>query len=288
MLSAAAGGGEVVRSADSGTEAAERVPLRPFSGRELLDLPFAVLQGRLRVVAGLVGSALAVAAAVDLGIIAVADAIGGAGGRLAGVAVLVTVVLAWMLRTVVRGVVTPVALAGVRQQPLTAKAALGAFGARFGPLLGFHCLFTLTGVGITVLGALVFLVGLVGSAVWLSWLRAQQFVTVPVLFAEQLPLGQARDRSKLLVSGAGWRLAGIWLYLRVLTVVLTVPLAGIPFFLSRYTGTHRWTVTVLVVCAVLTAVAVAETIESATRVVAYVDRRCRREAWDITIPEARR
>ncbi|WP_280427126.1 hypothetical protein [Nocardia brasiliensis] len=63
-----------------------------------------------------------------------------------------------------------------------------------------------------------------------------------------------------------------------------MPLLGIPFYLSDFSGTRRWAVIVLLTSGVLLIAAFGEIAESATRVVGYVDRRCRREGLDIHVP----
>ncbi|MBF6328670.1 hypothetical protein IU452_09070 [Nocardia transvalensis] len=252
--------------------------------RELLDLPFALIQAHIRLLAGLVGAAFVPAAVLAVALTGAGSvATDGSDAGTAWSAIGSTAVLAWLLRLFVRGVVTPIGLAEVHRRPIGRREVFTHLRAHVRPLVAFHLLYTLIGVGVLALGAPL-LITLLPAAVWLGWLRARRFVVVPVLFAESVPLGTAAARSKVLAGGGEWQLAWVWLYLRLLPVVLLVPLLGVLLFISDYSGTHRWAVIALATSATLLIGAFAEVVDSATRVVSYVDRRCRREAWDVRIP----
>ncbi|MFF0489179.1 hypothetical protein ACFYTQ_09160 [Nocardia sp. NPDC004068] len=273
------------RAGLSSAPAGEAVPIRPLGSRELLDLPFAVIQADIRVFAGLIAPVLAGAVGAVVAITAAGSAAtAGSDAGTAWAAILSTAVCVLLLRFYVRGVATPVAWARITGGALGWRAALREFTSRVRPLLSFQAGYTLTGVGVLLLGAPL-LITLLPAVVWLGRLRATRCTTVPVLFAENAPYRIAATRAKVLAAGGEWQLAGIWLYHRGLLAVLVVPLLGIPLFLSDFSGTHRWAMITLTVTVVLTLATFAELVDSTTRLVAYVDRRCRREAWDIVLPQ---
>ncbi|MEV6770913.1 hypothetical protein AB0N05_20060 [Nocardia sp. NPDC051030] len=260
------------------------VPIRPMQFHELLDVPFALIQARIKLLGGLLGVAVAVASAVAVGAtLAVSLATGESDSGTFWGALVITLLCAWGLRLFVRGVTVPIGLSVVHRQPIGWRGALQQLASEAGPLLGYQVMYTLIGVGVLALGTPL-LVTLPLVAVWLGWLRAKRFATVPAIFDESATFKAATARAKVLAAGTEWQLVGVWMYLRVLMVVLLVPLLALPEFISEFAGTHRWTVTVLIITAALLMVAFAEMVESATQVVAYVDRRCRREAWDIGVP----
>ncbi|MCM6776932.1 hypothetical protein NDR87_23580 [Nocardia sp. CDC159] len=268
-----------------GSEAdGEAVPIRPLGFRELLDLPFAVLQSEIRLLAGLVAPAFVVAAAAVVAITAAGSAAtDGSDAGTAGAAIGSTAVFAWLLRLFVRGVATPIGLAAVHRRAIGWRAALAGLRAELGPLLAFQAMYTLIGIAVLVPG-IPLLITLLPALVWLGRLRAKRFAVLPVLFEESASYRVAVARAKVLAAGAEWQLAWLWVYLRALLLVLMVPLLAIPLFLSDFSGTHRWAVISLITAAVLLITAFTEVVDSITRVVSYVDRRCRREGWDIRIP----
>ncbi|MGQ4598853.1 hypothetical protein [Nocardia sp. R6R-6] len=260
------------------------MPIRPLSFRELLDLPFALIQANIRVLAGL--SLLGLLAAESVVIAATAGAswlTGGSDQGTAWAAILSTAVCAWLLRFALRGTTVALGLATVEGAPIGSRTALGRCAAIFGPLLVFQLWFTLVGVGVVVVSSLL-LVTLPLALIWLGRLRARLWVTVPVLFVERTSYRDGVARAKLLVEGAQWSTAGLWIAQRALFGLLAVPLLAIPLFVTDFTGTHRWAVIVLITAAVLLVAAFGEVVEASSRVMCYVDRRCRREGLDIRIP----
>lgn len=260
------------------------MPIRPLSFRELLDEPFALIQANIVVLAcsSVVGLVLAeaIVVAITAGVSYLTQ---GSDSGTAWAAILATATGAWILRFVLRGMTVAIGLASVAGSPIGWRTALSRSAAVGGPLLVFHLLFTLVGVSVLALGS-VLIVTFPLALLWLSYLRAQRFVAVPVMFVERTSHAAAVARSKLLANGAEWSIAGLWLCQRCLMVLLAVPLLGIPWYLSDFSGTHRWQVIVLTTSAVLLIVAFGEVVEAATRVVSYIDRRCRREGLDIRVP----
>ncbi|MGW3544879.1 hypothetical protein ACWDNI_30665 [Nocardia niigatensis] len=260
------------------------VPIRPMQFRELLDLPFALIQARIKTLAALLGVAVLIASTVAVaGTVLAALGTGNSDSGTLWGAVLVTLLCAWLIRLFVRGVTVPIGLSVVYRRPVTWREALRRLTAAAGPLLGYQVMYTLIGIGVLAVGTpLLFTVPL--AVIWLAWLRGRRFTLIPVIFDQSAPYGVAARRARLLAGGTEWQLVGLWLYLRGLLLVLLVPLLALPQFAAEFSGTRRWTVTVLIISAALLIVAIAELVESAAQVVTYVDRRCRREAWDIRVP----
>ncbi len=270
--------------ADVGLDAPESIPLRPLGFRELLDLPFALIQPQIATLAAVCGIGFAVAETAVLAITAaVSSATGGSDAGIAWTAILATALCGGALRFVVRGITVPIGLARVRQQPIGVRAALAEFAGRFGGLLILQIRYTLVGLGVLALGIpLIITVPL--SLLWLGWLRARQFASVPALFEEKVPAGIASRRARTLASGAEWRLARLSWTLRLVSLLLAPPLIGLMLFVADISGTHLWPVIALAVATALAVFVFTELVESAARVPAYVDRRCRREAWDVRLP----
>lgn len=260
------------------------VPIRPLRFRELLDEPFALLQAHLRPLATLGGLGLAIALPVTLGITGlVAELTDDDDAAVGWTAVGITALAIWLLRFVLRGATVVIGLADLAGVRLTLGAALRGWTSRIGPLTVAQLMFTLIGLGVLVPGAVLVLT-YPFALLWLAFLRGRRVVVEPVILAEQLAHGAAVRRSKELTDGAGSTMAGMWLCQRLLFALLAVPLFGVPFYLSEFTGTHRWAVTGLLIGGTLLVTVIAEIIESAGRVVVYVDRRCARDGMDIRIP----
>ncbi|MEU7221362.1 hypothetical protein [Nocardia iowensis] len=260
------------------------VPIRPMTFRELLDVPFALIQANLLALAWLSLSTLVVAEIVVVAVTAgISHLTDGSDQGTALAAILSTAAGVWLMRFLLRGTTVAIGLASVAGVPIGWRTALRRFGAAAGSLLLFQVLYTLVGVGVLALSSLL-IVSFPLGVIWLAWLRAKRFVAVPVIFVERASYRAAVARSKMLAAGADWQTAGLWLYQRCLLVLLCVPLLGIPWYLRDFSGTQRWAVIVLLTGGVLLIAAFGEVVESATRVVSYVDRRCRREGMDIRIP----
>ncbi|WP_227997844.1 hypothetical protein [Nocardia australiensis] len=262
------------------------MPIRPLSFRELLDEPFALIQANIVVLAVSIAAGLAIAELVVVAVTAgVSHLTRGSDQGTAWAAVLSTAVCAWLLRFALRGMTVAFGLASASGELIGWRTALTRMRAAGVALLVFHVMFTLIGVSVLALGSLL-IVTFPFALIWLGYLRAQRFVAVPVMFGEGASHATAMARSKLLVGGAEWPTAGLWLCQRGLMVLLAVPLLGIPWYLSDFSGTHRWPVIVLLTAAVLLIASFGEVMEAATRVVSYTDRRCRREGLDIRLPSS--
>lgn len=266
-----------------GGDDAERIPVRPLTWRELADLPFAVLQHRIRPIAGLAGAGLAAALGIVVGVTALVSlATDDSSAATAWAAILSTACCAWVLRLWIVGVTVPIGLAVVHNRPITARTATARLLPVSGRLLLNQVISTAIGVGILLLGTPL-IITLIPAVIWLARVRGTRWPIVPVLFAESTPYAAAVRRAKLLATGRVMPLAGLWLYLRGVLLVLAVPVAGLLGFLSDISGTHRWAVVTLLSGAALLISAFAAAVDAATAVVVYLDRRCGREGLDIRI-----
>lgn len=259
------------------------VPLRPLTFRELLDLPFALIQANLATLAILGGTAVVTAELVVVVLTAsVAGLGGGSDAAIGWTAVLSTLAGAWAVRAVLRGTVVPLALSSTFGQRMRPRAALAAMGSHAVPVLTAHLVFTLVGIGVLALGILV--ITLPFLIIWLGYLRGGRFPLPAVLYAEPVSYRDGVARTKLLTANSRWALTWLWLLQRTLFAVLTVPLSGLAIYVSDISGTHMWPVIVLITSLSLALLAFAEIVESCSRVVCYIDARCRREGMDIQLP----
>ncbi|MGW0250109.1 hypothetical protein ACWDYH_26135 [Nocardia goodfellowii] len=273
------------------------MPVRPLTFRELLDLPFALVQANIGALVRLGAAGLVVAEifvmAVTVGVSALT---GGSDEGILWGAVLATLAAAWALRFLLRGTAVALGLADVAGRRITWRVALDRMGSFVRPMalyelpytliwavaFGVFCLLLTTApvLGVTSL-VLLALFGLPFLGRW----RARHYVAVPVIAAERADRGTAAGRTKLLVAGKEWSLTGVWLTHRGLLLLLLLPLLGLGLFVADFSGTRMWTVVTLTTSAALLFLAFGEMVESATRVVSYLDLRCRREGLDIRIPE---
>ncbi|MEU4315177.1 hypothetical protein [Nocardia sp. NPDC024068] len=272
------------------------VPIRPLSFRELLDLPFALLQADIRLLAGCAGILLVSGELVVAGFIGlISHLTDGSDEGTALAAIFATLGAAWLLRVALRGVTVTTGLARVLGAPVDLRESVRRTGARLGPLLLTQAVFTAIGIAVLAPSAVLFPLTFVGGLLWflltypllillLAWLRAIHSVAEPVLFAERTTAGAALKRSAMLSRPLRARRAGLRICLHLLFAVLIVPLLGLMLFAGDISGTHRWPFLILVTTGALLLVAFAEVVEAAARVVGYLDLRCRREGFDIRIP----
>ncbi|MEV6274739.1 hypothetical protein [Nocardia sp. NPDC051832] len=273
------------------------MPVRPLTFRELLDVPFALVQANIGALVRLGAAGLVLAEvfvmAVTVGVSTLTE---GSDDGIRWAAVLSTVLAAWALRFLLRGATVALGLADVAGRRITWRAALDRMGSSGQPMVLFELPYTLIWTAtflafallldaVPALGwSLLVLLALFGLPFIGRW-RARQYVGVPVIFAERADRATAAGRTKLLVAGKEWSLTGVWLAHRGLLLLLMLPLLGLALFITDFSGTRMWTVVTLVTSVTLLFLAFGEMVESATRVVAYLDVRCRREGLDIRIPE---
>ncbi|KAF0849564.1 hypothetical protein [Nocardia caishijiensis] len=260
------------------------IPLRPLRFRELLDEPFALIQANIRPLSALAGATLVLAVLGVLGTTGlVSHLTDGSDAGTGWAVVLATAAFGWLSRLVLRGVSIAVSVADLSGTPTDLRSGIRTAAHHGGPLVIAQIMFSLIGIGVLTVGSLLIITYPL-ALIWLSNLRARRFVVEPTIIAEHTGYRAAVARSKDLVEGAAWTIGGLWLTQRLLFGVLAVPAFGIPFFLSDFSGTHRWAFITLVVGGVLLVVTVAEIVEATSRVLCYVDRRCVREGLDIHIP----
>ncbi|MEU6560040.1 hypothetical protein [Nocardia nova] len=269
-------------ASDSGD--AERIPIRPLSWRELADLPFAVLQYRIRAIAGPAGIGVVVALGIVLGVTALVTWItdGSSAGN-AWAAILSTICCVWLLRLWTIGVTVPIGLGVVYRQPITVRAACGQFRTVAARLAADQLISVLIVLGILIIGTPL-LVTLIPAIIWIGRVMGNRWTVAPILYTESPPYRAAVARAKTLATGRVMPLAGLWIYLRGVLLALAVPVAGLLGFLSDISGTHRWAVTALLSLAALLISAFAAAVDAATAVIIHIDRRCVREGADIRIP----
>ncbi|MFC9893207.1 hypothetical protein ACFVMC_05900 [Nocardia sp. NPDC127579] len=275
------------------------VPVRPLTFRELLDVPFALVQANIGAVAKLAAAGLVVAElfvmAVTAGVSVLTD---GSDDGIGWAALLSTLVAAWALRFLLRGTTVALGLADVAGHRIGWSAALDRLWASAPRQLLFEFPYTLfwtvaipaywllldeaTALGVVLLVLMAFFVPPL-----LGRVRATRYAATPVIHAERADRSTAAQRAKLLVAGKEWSLTGLWLAHRGLLVLLMLPVFGLWLFVADFSGTHLWTVITLTTTSVLVFLTFGEVVEAATRVVAYLDMRCRREGLDIKIPELR-
>lgn len=282
------------------------MPIRPMSFRELLDLPFALIQANLVALAGMSAALLVVVELAVAGVIAgVAALTDGDDAALWWAAVLATMAGIWVLRFALRGYTVALGTARIFGGEPGWRAALARVRANLPGLLAFTLMFTLIGLPFLIVNGLPLLtlwvdsLAFVGLLVftaplglllvgWLAWLRAARALTVPVIVHERAGYRAATARSKLLVDTARWPNAWLWICHRLLLTVLVLPLLSLPLWAADITGTRRWAVIVLVTSAILLMTAFAEILDATTGLLCYVDRRCRREGMDIRLPDGAR
>lgn len=272
------------------------MPIRPLSFRELLDAPFALLQADLRttaVCAGLLLLAGEAAVAAFIGLVSYLTDGSDDGTALATLCA--TLIVAWIIRSVLRAVSVTTGLARATGTPISLRVALRRTGNRLGPLLLTQLSFTVIGIAALLPSVLLFPLGFAAGLIWflltfplcllgLAWLRARHLVAAPVLFAERTTARTALARSGLLTGSLRMQRTGLWICQRLVFALLIAPLGGLALFVSDFSGTHRWPFLVLFTATALLLVAFTELIESSSRVVGYLDLRCRREGMDIRIP----
>ncbi|MFH8383105.1 hypothetical protein ACH4E7_19485 [Kitasatospora sp. NPDC018058] len=174
---------------------------------------------------------------------------------------------------------------------LTTLMSSGALLLGFTPLLGYQA----SGSGTPATEALLALVGLltVPAAVWLL---IRYSLAAPALMLEKQGVMTALSRSRRLVRGSWWRIFGIVVLSKVLSViigmVLLIPARFIGLVLGFGSvdrlGSGNQSVGMLVMTAVAGIIASALTTPfmAAVGVLVYIDQRIRREALDIELARA--
>jgi hypothetical protein len=267
------------------------VPIRPLGFRELLDLPFGVIAAHIRQLAAVAAMTMLWFEAALIAVVLLGDVLAGGmdSEATAWVVTLMCVPGAWVVSVLMRGFATVAALADVLGKPVTVRSGTQAINRMRGPFLAASAVHTLLGVAVLLLALPVLTYPFVLA--WLTKLRVDSFLVLPVIFGEDSRPGQpgtgyrpAVARSKALAKGGGITMAGLWLLLRGVLLLFLPPAIIGTLTISEVSGTERWAALVLASGAVLAVAAFASALDSAARVVSYFDRRCRREGLDIVVP----
>ncbi len=243
-----------------------------------------MLQYRIRAIAGLAGIGVLLALGIVLGVTALVTlATDGSSTGNAWAAILSTVCCAWLLRLWTIGVTVPIGLGVVARQPVTVQAACGRFRTVAARLAADQLISVLILLGILIIGTPL-VITLIPALIWIGRVLGKRWTVAPILYTESPPYRATVARAATLATGRIMPLAGLWIYLRGVLLVLAVPVAGVLIFLSDISGTHRWAVTALLSGAALLISAFAAAVDAATAVIVHIDRRCVREGADIRIP----
>ncbi|GLY68250.1 hypothetical protein [Amycolatopsis taiwanensis] len=194
----------------------------------------------------------------------------------------VTLVITVLIRTFLTGFMTVVVGKAVLGKPITFGEALGELAPRLPALLGVTVLYTL----MVAVGSVFFLVPGI-------WLYALFSLASPALVLEHGRVGQALNRSRLLVQGSWWRVFGVLLLTGVCATVIAFVIQ-IPFNLSAGVGGADMaelgsaSIGVQLLSSAGQVVAqtlVAPFVAGATALL-YIDQRMRKEGMDIQLARA--
>ncbi|MEU8921098.1 glycerophosphoryl diester phosphodiesterase membrane domain-containing protein [Kitasatospora sp. NPDC048545] len=290
------------------------IPLRPLGVGELLDGAVGTVRRHWRTVLAL---SLGIAVVAQAGAVLVDLLVRGKTGAATQTLRLVAALpLQLLLDVLAAALLTIVVSRAVLGRSATAGEAWRDARPRILQLLGLTLLTVLMGPGVALLGfapligygaggadepattALLFLVGLLALPV-AAWLWVRYSLAAPALMLEKQGVATALSRSRRLVRGSWWRIFGITLLSKVLSLVVAVVIA-VPFrFIglmlgfetldpNGLTGTSHQGVAMMVVMAVAGIIAGTLTTPfmAAVGVLLYVDQRIRREALDIELARA--
>jgi hypothetical protein len=229
-------------AADSGIALAgtdSPVPLRPLQVRELIDLPFALIQANIRLLAGFTFGTLLLA---ELGAVGVAVATDlPDGSDFPWIPVLATVFLAWLARMFLRAVTTVIGVDAVLRPDSGRRAGIRSTvrqcARRAVPL--FVATLAQTVLALATLALTVVVAALFPPALAaLGWVRARWSLVPSVIVAEQLSYRAAAARSVLLVRPAFGALGRQWLAHRLVLLVALLPMAGASVFIVTTADAH--------------------------------------------------
>ncbi|MFI8458398.1 glycerophosphoryl diester phosphodiesterase membrane domain-containing protein [Kitasatospora sp. NPDC085464] len=290
------------------------IPLRPLGMGELLDGAVSTVRRQWRTVLAL---SLGMAVIAQGGTVVVDLLVKGKTGTATQALRLVAALpLQLLLDVLAAALLTIVVSRAVLGRSVTAGEAWRDARPRLLQLLGLTLLTALMGPGVALLGfapmfgysaggadepattALLSLVGLLALPV-AAWLWIRYSLAAPALMLEKQGVTAALSRSRRLVRGSWWRILGITLVSKVLSIVVAVVIA-VPFrFLGVLLGLDSFAGQGLTAAAhegagmvALMAVAgiIAGTLTTpfmaAVGVLLYVDQRIRREALDIELARA--
>ncbi|WP_051712129.1 hypothetical protein [Streptomyces sp. NRRL S-350] len=290
------------------------IPLRPLGVGELLDGAVTTVRRHWRTVLAL---SLGIAVVAQAGAVLVDLLIKGKTGAATQTLRLVaTLPLQLLLDVLAAALLTIVVSRAVLGRSASAGDAWRDARPRLLQLLGLTLLTVLMGPGVALLGfapligysagganepataALLFLVGLLALPV-AAWLWIRYSLAAPALMLEKQGVMTALSRSRRLVRGSWWRVFGITLLSKLLSLVVAVVIA-VPFrFIGLLLGfdsldrqgltdSGRQAAAMVIVMAIAGIIAGTLTTPfmAAVGVLVYVDQRIRREALDIELARA--
>lgn len=308
------------------------IPLRPIGVGEILDGGFTSIRRNPKATLGLAAIILTISAVITTGaavllyghapqvppagtVLSFTQAMSILGGeaRYALPVALVSFLVAFVMQTVLTGLLTAVIGRGVLGDRLSAGAALRTVRSRvpallgaavaslfivFSPLLVYVAL--LVGMRLSavpgVAFALIAVFCAVATLIGMAWLWTRLCLAVPAVVLERLGPLRALARSWRLVRGSGGRVFGIqlltWIIVFVAAAVLQFPFSiattALQMSGALATGVPAPTVPGLIVSALGSIVAgtVTRPLAAAVTVLLYVDLRMRREGLDLVLRAA--
>ncbi|MFJ9844875.1 hypothetical protein ACIRYZ_31415 [Kitasatospora sp. NPDC101155] len=288
------------------------IPLRPLSVGELLDGAVTTVRRHWRTALTL---SLGIAVVDQAGAIASELLVNGrTGASTQLLTLLARMPVLLLLNALATALLTVVVSRAVLGRPVTAGDAWRDARPRLLQLLGLTVLTTLMSAGVVLLGftpllgyraggsgtpgteALLAFVGLLTVPV-AGWLLIRYSLAAPALMLEKQGVVTALSRSRRLVRGSWWRVFGIVLLSKVLSVVIGMALLIPARFIGLVLGfgsidnledPGKQSIGMLVVVAVAGIIASALTTPfmAAVGVLVYIDQRIRREALDIELARA--
>jgi hypothetical protein len=288
------------------------IPLRPLSVGELLDGAVTTVRRHWRTALTL---SLGIAVVDQAGAIASELLVNGrTGASTQLLTLLARMPVLLLLNALATALLTVVVSRAVLGRPVTAGDAWRDARPRLLQLLGLTVLTTLMSAGVVLLGftpllgyraggsgtpgteALLAFVGLLTVPV-AGWLLIRYSLAGPALMLEKQGVVTALSRSRRLVRGSWWRVFGIVLLSKVLSVVIGMVLLIPARFIGLVLGfgsvdsledPGKQSIGMLVVVAVAGIIASALTTPfmAAVGVLVYIDQRIRREALDIELARA--
>ncbi|MFF2141248.1 hypothetical protein [Kitasatospora sp. NPDC058190] len=288
------------------------IPLRPLAVGELLDGAVTTVRRHWRTALTL---SLGIAVVDQAGAIASELLVNGkTGASTQLLTLLARMPVLLLLNALATALLTVVVSRAVLGRPVTAGDAWRDSRPRLLQLLGLTVLTTLMSAGVVLLGftpllgyraggsgapgteALLAFVGLLTVPV-AGWLLIRYSLAAPALMLEKQGVVTALSRSRRLVRGSWWRVFGIVLLSKVLSVVIGMVLLIPARFIGLVLGfgsidslgdQGKQSIGMLVVVAVAGIIASALTTPfmAAVGVLVYIDQRIRREALDIELARA--
>lgn len=207
----------------------------------------------------------------------------------------ITTVITVLGTVFLSGFLTVVVGKAVLGQPAPFAEVWTRLRPRLLPLLGLTLIFLLAAMVIAAPAVLMIVVGspllavllLLAAIVVMVWAYILYSLSTPALVLEHAGVVDSLKRSKALVTGAWWRVFGVWLLASIiagiLALIISVPfsIAGGAFDLGGGELTTRYLV--LTTIGAIIAGTITQPFTAAVTVLQYTDQRIRREGMDIEL-----